>query len=83
METQMRLAKSQLAMLEKVFEAEINGRLPFQTKAKTATELVESGHLEHGEEMIHGVRVEGYWLTELGRMIYCQSCADVEIPPGL
>lgn len=79
----MSLDKSQLAILEKTFGAEISGRLPFQTKAKAARELVKSGHLEHGEEMIHGVRVKGYWLTDLGRMTYCKSCDDVEIFPEL
>lgn len=77
------MKKSELAMLEKVFAAEIAGSLPFQTKGQVATELCESGHLEHGVDVIHGVRVEGYWLSELGRMVYCQSCADVEVPTDL
>lgn len=72
--------KKSLELLEKVFSAEIEGRLPFQTNAKLAQDLCREGMLEQDEVLINGVNVSGYWLTELGRMTYCQSCSDVEIP---
>lgn len=74
------LNKNELQMLEKVFAAEIEGRLPFQTTSKMASKLAEAGYLEQGVTMMSNLKVEGYWLTDAGRYIYCSSCRDVEIP---
>lgn len=68
------MRKRELDMLEKVFAAEVNGCLPFQTKSKIAGELVESGHLLHGKEIKSGVIVAGYYLTHAGRYAYYASC---------
>lgn len=72
--------KRELAILEKVFEAEIDtGRLThlFQTKSKIAEKLVDDGMLNKRSHVIGGrfpVTIEGYELTNAGRFMYCDSC---------
>ena len=71
--------KAELAALEKVFAAEINGRLPFQSKAKIFRQLSEDGLLEPMErkfciDRFGAVVVNGYQLTHAGRIVYCTSC---------
>lgn len=67
-------------MLERVFQAEIAGELPYQTKAKLAKELEEFGYLQFGSEKWGRVTVSGYYLTHEGRFAYCQNCVDSEAP---
>ncbi|MBC2659791.1 hypothetical protein H7A76_30525 [Pseudomonas sp. MSSRFD41] len=76
------MAKSVFNMLEKVFSAEIEGRLPFQTKSKLAKEMEEFGYLEFGSERMGIVTVSGYYLTHAGRLAYCEQCRDVEVTHG-
>lgn len=76
------MAKSVFNMLEKVFAAEIEGRLPYQTKSKLAAEMKEFGYLEFGSERKGIVTVSGYYLTHLGRFAYCDKCRDVEVQNG-
>lgn len=69
--------KKILVALERVFAAEINDRLPFQSKARIFIELVEQGYLEpmsriFGAGTRFKVTVSGYQLTHLGRMTYCE-----------
>lgn len=70
--------KAELNALEKVFAAEIDGRLPFQSKAKIFTRLCEGGYLEPFERRYgsgwSAVTVKGYQLSHLGRLTYCASC---------
>lgn len=66
-----------LAALEKVFAAEIEGRLPFQSKAKIYQDLCEEGMLAPMQETSGGrfaVTVSGYQLTHAGRFFYCTNC---------
>jgi len=70
--------KRELQMLENVFWAEVQDRLPFQTKSKVAHDLAERGYLQHGTRMFGRVEVSGYYLTHAGRITYCASCRDVE-----
>jgi hypothetical protein len=77
--------KAQLSALEKVFAAEINGNLPFQSKAKIFQCLCDDGYLEPMERKFGrdrwAITVTGYQLTHLGRLTYCESCPDeVEKP---
>ena len=75
-------------MLEKAFGAEIEDALGdgiglLQTKSKLAIELVSEGMLEAKTVTLPGrfpVVCEGFVITDLGRVTYCQSdlCADVE-----
>lgn len=74
--------KAELTALEKVFAAEIGGRLPFQSKAKIFSRLRDEGYLEPMERNYgtgwSAVIVTGYQLTHLGRLTYCATCADDE-----
>lgn len=76
------MAKSVFNMLGKVFLAEIEGRLPYQTKAKLAAEMEEFGYLRSGSERIGAATVSGYYLTHAGRLAYCEECRDLEVPHG-
>ena len=72
------MTKAKLAALEKVFAAEIELRLPFQSKAKIFRTLCEEGYLEpmkrnFGHDRF-GIVVHGYQLSHAGRLAYCQSC---------
>ncbi len=70
--------KKVLNALEKVFAAEIEGRLPFQSKAKIYKDLEAEGLLE---AVRHEIRFGpfvgealGYELTHAGRYLYCSHC---------
>ena len=68
-----------LAALEKVFAAEIEGRLPFQSKAKIFRDLENDGLVAPMERRFGGrfpVVVTGWQLTHAGRFMYCSSCTD-------
>lgn len=77
-----RMAKSSFNMLGKVFSAEIEGRLPYQTKSKLAGEMEDFGYLQYGSELMGMVTVSGYYLTHAGRAAYCEACRDLEDPHG-
>ncbi len=66
------LTKRELHMLRKVFDAEINQRLPFQSKARTYRELKERGYIEDMTRIFgtgpFAATVTGYGLTHKGRM---------------
>lgn len=71
--------KRQLQALEKVFSAEINNRLPFQSKAKVYRGLYMDGYLDLMKLTLGGawpVVISGYQLTHAGRIAYCDSCQD-------
>lgn len=74
--------KKTLAALEKVFVAEISGRLPFHSKAKIFRELQDRGLLEPMERTYgtgwSAITASGYQLTHAGRIAYCESCDDAE-----
>lgn len=68
-----------LAALEKVFAAEINGRLPFQSDAAIYRVLCEEGLLAPMQKTFGSlgrfpVVSTGYQLTHAGRIMYCESC---------
>lgn len=71
--------KKTISALEKVFAAEIEDRLPFQSKAAIYRQLCEDGLIESMERKLGGDRfgpitVTGYQLTHAGRFLYCSSC---------
>jgi hypothetical protein len=70
------MTKAERMALEKVFAAEINGRLPYQSKAKIFASLAEQGLVQH----IGISRCEGWQLSHAGRLLYCMSCGDEESP---
>lgn len=73
--------KAEMQMLEKVWIAEVEDRLPFQTKSKVAVSLVEQNLLQPDTAVISGVSVKGYALTHAGRFLYC-SAAEEESGQG-
>lgn len=71
------MKRQDLAVLEKIFAAEIAGRLPAQIKSKRLADLEKSGHVVQVEGTLPGrfpVRIHGWCLTHLGRITYCESC---------
>lgn len=76
------MTKAELAIIEKVFEREYTAAIEggirvVQLKSKIAKSLAERGYLAEVTVEIGGqfpVKVTGYVLTHLGRMIYCYSC---------
>jgi hypothetical protein len=71
--------KAVLKALERVFAAEIEGRLPFQSKARIFYELCRDGLIEPMERVFGGrfpITAKGYQLTHAGRLLYCSSCDD-------
>jgi hypothetical protein len=69
-----RLHKLHLKALERIFAAEIEGRLPLQSKAAVFKELEIMGYAEKGSEKFRGVTVHGWYLTHAGRLTYCMNC---------
>lgn len=72
-------AMTKLQALERVFAAEIDGRLPFQSKAKIYARLQEEGLVEpmetkFGVPPLGVMTVTGWQLTHAGRLMYCMSC---------
>jgi hypothetical protein len=71
--------KSHYKALERVFGAEIEGRLPLQSKAKVFEELEKEGMVERytrrfGVDCFGEIAVTGWSLTQLGRLAYCLEC---------
>lgn len=75
------MTKSDLAILERVFEREIFGHI-YQSKAKRMQWLCDNGYVEYVEYVLPGrfpVKVKGWALTHKGRMTYCETCRDVDL----
>lgn len=75
------MKKATIKALELIFAAEIESRLPFQSRRKIYPQLEGEGLVEKASITLPGrfpVTVEGYVLTHAGRIAYCQSCADFE-----
>lgn len=72
--------KKVLSALEKVFAAEIEGRLPFQSKAAVYRDLLAAGLVAPMQRRFRSgwsaVTVDGYELTHAGRYLYCSNCKD-------
>jgi hypothetical protein len=65
--------------LAKVFGAEIGGAL-FQSKAKIYEELESDGMVTKERLILGGglpVRIEGWALTERGRILFCEACSEI------
>ncbi|YCH23136.1 hypothetical protein M1D96_06425 [Pseudomonas sp. D1-3] len=70
--------KRELKVLEEAFWAEVENRLPYQSRSKLAASLCERGMLQEDIRKIGMVTLSGYCLTHAGRIAYCQSCPDPE-----
>ena len=72
------MRKAEFRMLEKVFAAEVENRLPFQTRSKIVERLKQAGFVQTltirvGTPPLH-TTVKGWQLTHLGRITYCMAC---------
>lgn len=74
--------KKVLRALEKVFSAEIENRLPFQSKASIYRDLLAAGLVQWTSCSFgngwSAVTVSGYELTHAGQYLYCSNCEDVD-----
>lgn len=73
------MKKADLAVLEKAFAAEVERRLPFQSRSEIAHRLAKEGYLQPMEITVGAgtrfpVLVKGFELTHAGRLMYCASC---------
>jgi hypothetical protein len=77
------MKKREMELLEKAYVAEVNSALSksgihlIQTKSKLAEKLVNDGLLRKASIRMRGAlpcTVDGYELTESGRMAYCMEC---------
>lgn len=70
--------KSEIAALEKVWIAEVEDRLPFQSKAKIYKQLLDDGLVQENSRSFgsgwSAITVSGYALTHAGRLLYCSRC---------
>ena len=62
----------EIKWMEKVFAAEIENRLPFQTKAAIMERMEAGGLVEPMKVRMSGCTVEGWQLTHRGRIQYCE-----------
>lgn len=69
---------TRMKALEKVFAAEIEGQLPFQSKAKIFRSLCDDGLIQPMERRFgagrFAVTVTGWQLTHAGRIEFCRKC---------
>jgi hypothetical protein len=74
------MTKSDLDLLGRIFAAEVEHRLPYQSRAAAYKRLEAGGFVQRGEETLRGwppVTVSGWYLTHKGRMAYRESCKDM------
>jgi hypothetical protein len=75
------VSKTELKWLEKVWAAEVEGRLPLQSRAAIYKRLEDRGlvermKVEYPPDRFGPIVVEGWGLTHAGRFVYCSSCND-------
>lgn len=69
--------KAMMQALEKVLAAEIEDRLPYQSRSLIYVQLEKDGLVEEMSRTFPGrfsVTVNGWQLTHAGRLLYCASC---------
>jgi hypothetical protein len=87
------LSKAAFAALEKCWTAQLpvsaGGKAGMPAQAigpkKVVDRLVAAGLIERAEVYLGGrfpVTIIGWRLTNLGSLVYCENCRDVEIPDG-
>lgn len=77
------MKKADLAILEKVFAAEIEGKPLMKSKSKRIFDLEKQGMVKRvlvKVQMRNTVYVEGWELTHIGRFTFCDSCKDFKEP---
>jgi hypothetical protein len=77
------VTKKEFKVLEKVFAAEIDGKL-YQGKCKTVKKLKKDGYVIEEEKILGRdrfglIKVKGYRTTLKGHFYYCTNCELPEI----
>ena len=73
------MTKAELKMLERLYAAEVERRLPFQSKSKLLERMEADGLVRRSEKRMPGkfeVIVRGWELTLAGNFTYCMTCND-------
>ncbi len=74
------IGKTEAKWLEKIWVAEVENRLPFQSSAAIYKRLEAQGLVQRGKEEFRSgglpITVEGWYLTHAGRFAYCSTCDD-------
>ena len=75
----------ELNALERIWTAEIHGRLPLQSKAKIFAELEKQGLVMFGTERLGAdrcgpIEISGWFLTHAGRFLYCDYASQCDPP---
>ena len=76
------MTKATISALEKVFAAEIEGRLPFQSKSKIFQRLADDGLIQPMERKLGGrfpVTMKGWQLTHAGRILLIAANVDKDL----
>lgn len=76
------MKKAEFSLLEKVYAAEVDSALTgrpdvVQARGKVAQALEEQGMIQRATRELGGrlpMTVDGFVLTDLGRLTYCTSC---------
>ena len=78
----MNMTKAKMAALEKLFIAEVEDRLPFQSKAKIFEQLETEGMVDNYARTFGSgplaVVCRGWRLTHRGHLEYCLACAEMD-----
>lgn len=80
-----KLTKARFNALERIFAREIDGTLPFQSRAKIYEQMAQDGLVEQmtrsfGRDRFGMIMVMGWSFTHAGRIAYCMNCRDVPEP---
>lgn len=76
----------ELKYLERVWAAEVEGRLPFQARPSkmlqrlAEQQLIQPMETSFGVDRFGEMRVKGWQLTHAGRYLYCSSCSGDQRP---
>jgi hypothetical protein len=81
----MKLSKLKIALLKRALAAEVDSaqhKCPnlIQSRAATTLQLVEDGLLLHARVVWHGAMIEGFRLSDLGRIACFEHCASQPNP---
>lgn len=66
----------EIKALEKIYAAEVENRLPFQSKAAIYKRLAEFDLVEPMTAKFGLATVHGWQLTHSGRLLYCNNCGN-------
>ncbi len=78
------MTKAELKVLERIFETEVRGLLPFQFGRRKdpaiALRLADAGMIHRMRNTIPSrlgaITIDGWELTHAGRITYCSTCED-------